>query len=257
MNKKLYILIFSLVVVLAIGFCVNLKYSSGGANNQITPTLEPSPLITDQPANIVFSPTALPTTEPQIPNSYLIENFPFQSQAPFANWDQLHDEACEEASLILTYYYINGKSINANEMEDQIQKMVQWEIENWSEHKDLTIKETSNLVKSFYGLSNFEIKNNITIDDIKKEVSAGHPVIVPTAGRLLGNPNFRSPGPVYHMVVVIGFSGNTMIVQDVGTRNGNHYQYNEKIFYNAIHDWAGSADNIETGQKTMLIFQKN
>lgn len=245
------------MVVLAIGFFVNLKYSSDITNSQVTLTPIPTPSITNQPTNIAVSSSPTVTPIAVIPDSYLIENFPFQSQAPFANWDQLHDEACEEASLILTYYYISGKSISVNEMEDQIQKMVQWEIENWGSHKDLTIKETADLAKGFYNFSNFEIKNNITIDDIKSEISSGHPVIVPTAGRLLGNPNFRSPGPVYHMVVVIGFSGNTMIVQDVGTRNGNQYQYNEKIFYNAIHDFPGNADNIETGQKTMLIFGKN
>ncbi|KKQ17041.1 MAG: hypothetical protein US31_C0023G0007 [Berkelbacteria bacterium GW2011_GWA1_36_9] len=255
MNKKLYFLISSLVIVSAIGFFVNQKYFPEENVARVIPTSTPSPIKLSPSPTI--TPTITPTAEIQIPNSYLIKNFPFQSQAPLVNWDQLHDEACEEASLILTYYYINGKSINAEEMENQIQKMVQWEIDNWGEHKDLTIKEMANLAKGFYNLSDFEIKNNITIDDIKKEVSEGHPVIVPTAGRLLGNPNFRSPGPIYHMVVVIGFDGKTMIVQDVGTRNGDHYKYNQEILYNAIHDWAGNSDNIETGKKTMLVFGNN
>ena len=50
----------------------------------------------------------------------VIENFPFQSQAPFANWDELHDEACEEAALILVYFYLNGKSLSKDIMDKEI-----------------------------------------------------------------------------------------------------------------------------------------
>jgi hypothetical protein len=41
------------------------------------------------------------TNSVNILDSYQITNVPFVSQAPFANWDQLHDEACEEASVII------------------------------------------------------------------------------------------------------------------------------------------------------------
>ena len=90
---------------------------------------------------------------------------------------------------------------------------------------------------------------------IKKEISENHPVILPTAGRLLGNPYFRQPGPIYHMVVAIGYSGNTIIVQDVGTRRGENYKYNENILFNAIHDWTGVPENINSGPKNMLVFE--
>ena len=55
------------------------------------------------------------------------------------------------------------------------------------------------------------------------------------------------------MVVAIGYDEKNIIVQDVGTRNGDHYVYNAKIFENAWHDWAGSGENIETGAKNLLI----
>ncbi|MFA6492617.1 MAG: C39 family peptidase [Patescibacteria group bacterium] len=253
MNKRFFYLLFSFVIVLAIGAFVNVKYSKNLSN--VTPASTLTVKISSSPSASLPS-SALPTpTSTQTPNSYLIENFPFQSQAPDANWDELHDEACEEASLILTHYYLNNKDVSVQEMEDQIQKMVNWEIENWGSHKDLTVKETGSLAKSFYGDQNFEIKNDITIEDVKKEIVNGYPVIIPTAGRLLGNPNFRSPGPVYHMVVAIGYDSDTIIVQDVGTRNGDHYRYNEKILYNAIHDWTGNPETIEDGQKTMLVFK--
>lgn len=256
MNRKLFYLLFSLVAILALGAFLNLNYPENVSNpiiSVVSPTFRVSPSILISPSAKVL-PTPIST---QIPDSYLIEDFPFQPQAPFANWDQLHDEACEEMALILAYYYVKSKSINQNIAEDQLQKMVNWEVENWGSHRDLTIKETGNLSKGFYNFSDFEIKNNITIDDIKREISKGHPVIVPTAGRLLGNPYFQSPGPVYHMVVIIGYDDKTIIVQDVGTKRGDHYKYSETVLYNAIHDWTGDADTIGTGQKTMLVFEKN
>lgn len=260
MKKKLYIIVSLLVIVLITGAFLNYKYYRQDPGNITSARLS----LSDSPspkAVLSVSEDSTPASEPEAtvasqtprPGTYQIENFPFQSQAPTGNWDQLHDEACEEASLILVNYYLDNKALDASTMENQIQKMVSWENKYFGEHKDLTISETADMAKNFYNLNNYEIKTNITIDEIKDEIAQNHPVILPTAGRLLGNPYFRSPGPVYHMVVAIGYEGNTIIVQDVGTKRGDHYQYSEKILYNAIHDWAGAEDNIESGGKTVLV----
>ena len=34
----------------------------------------------------------------------------FTSQAPYAKWDELHDEACEEASMIIAHYYLKDET---------------------------------------------------------------------------------------------------------------------------------------------------
>ena len=252
MKKKILILISLLLVVLAGGFLINRRFDK-------TRGTLPAPSI--ESSNRSFSPSPEKSLNPlspeasSLPDAYLIKNFPFQPQAPYANWDELHDEACEEASVIFVYYYLKNIAIDASVMEEQIQKMVAFEIDKFGSHKDLTVQETGEVAKGFYGLENFRIENNITLEDIKGEVAQNHPVIVPAAGRLLGNPYFRSPGPLYHMVVVIGYQGNNIIVQDVGTRRGDHYEYNQKIFFNAIHDWNGAPETIEQGKKTMLVFE--
>jgi hypothetical protein len=250
-KKYIYILIGAFLIVLVGGYFINKKYypsSHTASSPEITPSttlISPSPTLTP-------SESSTPVAQ-SLPNSYLIKNFPFQPQAPFANWDQLHDEACEEAAVILVKSWADDKlTISAQTMDDEILKMVDWEIKNWGSHKDLTVKETAEMAKDFYNLS-LTPKYDITIDDIKKEVVQNHPVIVPTAGRLLGNPYFRQPGPIYHMLVVIGYSGNNIIVQDIGTKRGEHYQYNQKVLLNAIHDWNGSPDSIDQGQKAMLV----
>lgn len=249
MKNKLFLLVFVFLIVLAGGYFVNQKYYVN--KNETT-------ILTSPP--IVFSPSILPSSkvtitpaDQVIPSSYLIKNFPFQSQAPLGNWDALHEEACEEASLILVKYWQGGKSISAQTMEDEIQKMVSWEGTHGYSQDD-TVAELAQIATDYYGMSKPKVQYSITIDDIKKAISENHPVIIPAAGRLLGNPNFTAPGPIYHMVVVIGYSGNTIIVQDVGTRRGDNYEYNQTIFFNAIHDWAGSKDNITSGRKAILVF---
>lgn len=207
-----------------------------------------------------FNPETEATAEEEIvseslPEKYLITNFPFQTQAPFANWDALHEEACEEASIILATYYLKKQVLSAETMEQEIQKLVAWENDNWDGVLDITVEQAGRLAKANYDL-NYKAIKNTNITELKKQIAAGNPVIVPAAGRLLGNPNFRGAGPVYHMVVVIGYDEKNIIVQDVGTRNGNHYVYNQKIFYNAWHDWAGTPEVIESGAKNLLILTK-
>jgi len=186
-----------------------------------------------------------------LPSSYLIKNFPFETQAPNANWDELHEEACEEASVILANYYLKKQKITPEIMDDEIHKMVNWQVKKWGSHKDLTIKETAQMAKEIYGLKTDTITIS-SIEDLKREIAEGNPIIVPTAGRRLGNPNFKQPGPVYHMVVVIGYDNTKIIVQDVGTRKGDHYEYSQTVFYNAIHDWNGDPESINDGPKRIL-----
>lgn len=252
---QLYVLISLLAAVLAVGHwqqnksSFNKNLANNPSNNQNNSFLQAQ-----------FDPKTEATTDEEIANanlpaSFLIANFPFQTQAPFVNWDVLHEEACEEASVILAAYYLKEKSLSADTMEQEIQKLVQWENDNWNGKLDLTAEEAGQLAKINYNL-NYQTIKNTNLTELKKQIAAGHPVIVPAAGRLLGNPNFRGAGPIYHMVVAIGFKDNNIIVQDVGTRNGDHYVYNENIFYNAWHDWAGSPGNIAQGAKNILILTK-
>lgn len=199
------------------------------------------------PAN----PTA--DTQTSIPDSYQIKNVPFIVQAPFANWDKLHDEACEEASLLIVKHYLDGdKKVSPEKADEEILAMVDWQEKNWGGHRDLAIEETAKLAKDYWG-KNSQIKYDITAEDIKKEIASGRPVIVPAAGRDLGNPNFRRPGPIYHMLVITGYNQKEFITNDPGTRNGKDFRYKTQTLYSAIHDWAGNPDNIRQGAKAMLI----
>lgn len=180
---------------------------------------------------------------------------PFISQAPFANWDELHEEACEEASLLIVHNFLQGIKKNSNEDADKaIISMVNWQVEHYGSHRDLTIEDLASLAKNYYKYKNVKTLSDISIEDIKKQLAAGNPVIVPCAGRDLNNPYFTAPGPIYHMLVIKGYDQNYFITNDVGTKRGENYKYKTDILFNAIHDYNGKDENyMRQGTKKMLI----
>lgn len=192
-------------------------------------------------------------SEKNIPNEYIVQDFPFVPQAPYGVWDETFDEACEEASIILTYYYSKNNQIDAELMNSEILKLVEWQNQNWQGHFDLTVEQTAQMANQVYGLD-FEIKTISSAEEIKEIISQNKIIIAPTAGRLLGNPYYRQPGPIYHMLVITGYENKDIITQDVGTKRGENYRYNEKIFFNAIHDWNNQEENINNGPKQILVF---
>jgi len=190
-------------------------------------------------------------SEPILLSSVLLE-VPFMSQAPFAKWDALHEDACEEASLImLKYFSDNKKSITKEEAEKEIQGMVTFEKKN-KYSLSITLDELNEVAGKYYNMKTGRVEKNITADKIKKELSDGKPVIVGAAGKVLPNPNFKNGGPNYHMLVVIGYDEKGFITNDPGTRLGKSFRYTFEGLYKSIHDW--NSKNILNGGKDYLVF---
>ncbi|MBI2475446.1 C39 family peptidase [Candidatus Uhrbacteria bacterium] len=181
---------------------------------------------------------------------------PFTSQAPHANWDLPYKETCEEASLYMVDAYYKGvKSgkIDADTADAEILKIVEFEKKIFGYYEDTTAEQTGTLAEMMYGHEKIELIENPTVEQIKKHVAEGHPVIVPAAGRLLGNPNFTAPGPIYHMIVIRGYTKDgKFITNDPGTKNGEAYVYDFDTVMNAMHDWNNGAE-ITEGKKVVLI----
>ncbi|MCX6812293.1 MAG: C39 family peptidase [Candidatus Berkelbacteria bacterium] len=169
-----------------------------------------------------------------LPTKFLL-SVPFQPQAPFADWSEPYENACEEASIIIAEYYYKNQTLSKEQMKSEIDSAVAWQITNWGGHNDLDATETLKLASDYFHLSGQVVKN-YSADDIKKYISSGVPVLAPTAGRKLGNPNFRGAGPEYHMLVIIGYddSQGIFITNDPGTRNGKNYIYKYQTLLSAI-----------------------
>lgn len=184
----------------------------------------------------------------------------FTSQAPDANWDQDHDEFCEEAAVLMVGRYWQDRGIKDKaEAEAALQEIKSWELEHLGFYYDTTASETATILTGMYDLT-YDLVEDPTVAAIKRAVASGNPVIVPTDGRALGNPNFRSPGPVYHNLVIKGYTDDgKFIANDPGTRKGADYVYDESVVMNAMHDWVPNTDRTKpgngssTGRKVIII----
>lgn len=192
--------------------------------------------------------------ETVLPNKIYYE-VDFISQAPLGIWDELHEETCEEASLVMVYYYLTGKSLTKEKMEEEIQMLVKYQKEKYGDYKDSDIKKLKEIAEEFYNIENIKILNYFEVNDLKKELVDGRLIIIPVAGRKLGNPNFTLLGPLYHNLVLIGYdeTRKVFITNDPGTRNGQNYEYTYQTLYNAIYDFPGDKTKILEGEKRALV----
>ncbi len=213
-------------------------------NDTVASLPPPNPLSSEAPA-----PGA---KDGSIPSSFNLA-VPFTSQAPFSNWDAVHEETCEEAAIYMVasfYEGVTGK-VDPTVAEAELQRLVAIENATFGYYKDTTADETARLAKLAYGYSRVDLLDDPTADQIKAFVASGHPVIVPTAGRMLHNPNFTGDGPPYHMVVIRGYADTQFVTNDPGTRRGEAYVYSIDTVMAAAHDWNGG--DVENGKKVMIV----
>lgn len=269
--KKIFIIIFLAGLILCSS---DIKHRSK-LTAHISPRVESASISVPEPSTQNVSPQTLET---QMPESKPAETFPdtvnldvpFVSQAPFASWDNLHNEACEEASILSVVSYLENQILSKSEIDEKIYQMVDWQMANFGGHFDLTANKTKVLVKEFYNNKySVTINYDFSMDDIKRELAHNNPVIVPLSGRTIGNPYFRQPGPVYHMLVIRGYDDNSgeFITNDVGTnKEGENFRYPYDTFFDSIHDmpkWEQNKDLLDAdpnmifeGQKAMIIINR-
>lgn len=159
----------------------------------------------------------------------------FASQAPMANWDLPYQEACEESALILAAKYFAKENLTPEIMDQEIQKLVEWEKQQFGLYSDTTLSEVKIMADEYFGLQS-EITQNITIENIKNQLDQGYLILMPMAGRELGNPYYTQPGPIYHFLLIRGYTEKQFITNDVGTRRGEGFKYDYSVIINANHD---------------------
>jgi len=179
---------------------------------------------------------------------------PFTVQAPDANWNNPYQEACEEASVIMVDYFLRGADLTPAQANREILQLTTWEESNGYKY-DVSLEQLAEIVEEYYGYQT-RISDDVTKESIMHELSKGNPVIVPAAGRDLGNPNFSGQGPWYHMLVITGYNWRHFLTNDPGTKRGFDYKYKHRVLIDAIHDWTGVKEEIRTGPKRMLIIEK-
>ena len=190
----------------------------------------------------------------------ILMNVPFISQAPLAEWDNpLFQDGCEETSLIMANAWIENKELNAKDVRDEILSISNFEDEHYGRALDRSAQDTANLFKDYYNQSNYELKYDFQVEDIIKELKQGNIITVPVNGRKVGNIYFIPPGPINHMILIIGYDGlsNEFIANDPGTKNGARYRYKQEVLFKAIRDYpTGHHEPNLVERKAMIVISK-
>ena len=193
----------------------------------------------------------LPLEDQAVVHAIVALPVPFTPQAPQANWEMPYQEACEEASMVMVVEYFNGNhqsNLETDYADKEILDLIAWEEAN-GYAVDLTAWQVAEVLQKRYKLKAEAVPYDANL--IRDSIKNGKLVILPAAGRLLGNPYFRQPGPLYHMLVVKGFEGNEFITNDPGTKRGLSYRYTEEALAYAVHDWNGG--EVEAGKQVMIV----
>jgi len=254
---------FAIIVILALaaGAAVfYIRYHYGV--NQLE-TQNNQPIVVPDPGPPSLPPVKPPTgtsTKPSTTTSptALLLKVPFTSQAPTANWDQVHNEDCEEAVSVMADQYFSGNTqtnLPATLADGEMSKLNDWEQKTFGYNLDITSAEAAQMMQQVYGLQTKMI-NNFTAQDIKDQLNQNHLVIISENGQLLGNPNYKQPGPIHHMLLIKGYTSNGFVTNDSGTRNGLNYPYTFNTLYNAAADWDHSTNTVDAGKKIAIVVWK-
>ncbi len=180
---------------------------------------------------------------------------PFTPQAPLGEWDALHEEACEEASALMVLRYFQGKPLTSPEdAETGIKFLVEKSEKVLGQAVDQTAQQIAELIASetVDRTLTISVVANPTEESIKHALDQGMLLIVPAAGRQLHNPYFQRPGPLYHMLVIRGYTKDGFaITNDPGTKRGKEFLYTWPTLLAAIHDW--NDGDVDNGDKVAIV----
>lgn len=182
---------------------------------------------------------------------------PFLCQAPYGDWREPWQDACEEAAIIMAMGRVKGVTINRQKGKKEILALVGYQIKNYGGHYDLTIKQAAKLINDYYKYEKIEVLEEFTVQGLKRLLADGALIIAPMAGRELGNPYFTPPGPYYHYVLIKGYDDTrgVFITNDPGTRRGANYSYKYQTLFQAIHDWNGRKELISRGKRSIIVIK--
>ncbi|MDP2683999.1 MAG: C39 family peptidase [bacterium] len=163
---------------------------------------------------------------------------PFTVQAPDANWSQPWQDACEETAIAIVNYFYLGDTFTTNKAKEAILQIIDIREKFIGVSLDENAETITKIINNFLTWEAHIVKNP-TLEQIKAEIDANRPVIMPVHGKYLYNPYFKNGGPDYHSIVISGYDEEKQefIVQEPGTRYGLDFRYSYDTIVNAMHDF--------------------
>lgn len=179
---------------------------------------------------------------------------PYVSEAPEGIWEQPWVNACEEATIMMIdEYYKDKKEVGIAEAKSYLQDLFLKEDILFGTNRNADSAQIMEIVTGHTSFSGI-IKRNPTIEEIKKEIIEGRPVLSLHRGFDLKNPNieFSPTLSSYHTLVVIGYDDEkgVFIAHDPGDEiYGERHWYSYDVFMNSLHDYdkeRNKADGVPT-----------
>lgn len=199
---------------------------------------------------VITDPLKPTSTSLSLPTSFS-QDVLFTDQAPLDNWDIAHEDASEEASLLMVKHNQAHQAFGSPAtVEAEIQELIDWETTH-DYRVNLTLAELEKIATVRYNLTG-RIIEKPSIAEIQQAITKGHLVIVPTAAQVLANPHFNSADLTYHLLVITGYDPTGFITNDPGTKLGEGYHYDYNNLMDSIHDW--DSTDIMKGSSRVLVF---
>jgi hypothetical protein len=181
---------------------------------------------------------------------------PFSSQAPNGDWSR--NEDCEETSITMANAFLTGTTedkLPAAAAQNAIDNLKKWEQENLGYNANTGVDATREMAIGAFDLKITPIQN-FTEDDLKYALNNNQPILLPINAKLLPDTHYVNGGPLYHMIVIRGYKGDTFIVNDPGTTDGDGNEYTFSVLLNASADWNEATKSIDPTRKFALIVSK-
>ena len=193
---------------------------------------------------------------PKIIPATVILQVPFSAQAPTNDWSR--NEDCEETSITMANAFLTGTTedrLPAAAAQNAIDNLKIWEQKNLGYNANTGVDATTQMAEGAFGLKVTQIQN-FTEADLKTALTNNHPILLPINAKLLGNTQYANGGPLYHMIVIRGFKGDTFIVNDPGTDGGDGNEYPFIVLQKASADWNQAIKSIDASRKFALVVSK-
>jgi hypothetical protein len=178
---------------------------------------------------------------------------PFTSQAPAGDWSEPWQNACEETSIYMVSSFYANDPIKRDQAVLKIKEILKVKNQDIKVSKDESLATISQLIVDLGLPWTTELVSDPTKDDLKKELAAGRPIIVPVYAPSLKSTHYNVVSPDYHVLVLTGYDDTQgmFIVNDPGTKDGEGLRFPYDTFMSAIHDL--DSKNFVAGKKAVLF----
>lgn len=178
---------------------------------------------------------------------------PFTCQAPNGEWsDPVQADGCEEACVLMLCVFKGVvPSLDSSLVIAEMRGMAAYEELVFGTFVDTGLDDTVELWQWYYHSRinpySFNIDPRlkrvageaVSVEAMKRDLAAGNVLLVPVNGQKLNHPYYKPPGPLVHMVLVIGYDDESgaFIINDPGTRHGQAMQFSYEVFLGAMGDY--------------------